>query len=155
MPGNRDGVVSDVDLLRCEHIEYRQEPVGLDAHSVQLKTLPMDRPTRQNHLGELFKGKDLEVEGDGRLFSCRRTCGDQCSQSICVQPLFEKVMLRYDVLSEKRRPAIDHCFARGFLPNGGHPLVLFKWRLGTNVCILIVPDYRLVGLLDDTVRCSQ
>ena len=69
--------------------------------------------------------------------------------------LFEKVMLRYDVLSEKRRPAIDHCFTRGFLPNGGHPLVLFKWRLGTNVCILIVPDYRLVGLLDDTVRCSQ
>ena len=36
--------------------------------------------------------------------------------------------LRYDVLNKKRRPAIGHSFARGFLPNGGHPLVLFRWN---------------------------
>lgn len=45
-------------------------------------------------------------------------------------------MLRYDVLNEKRRRAIGHRFARGFLPKGGHPLVLFRWRFwGADICI--------------------
>lgn len=35
--------------------------------------------------------------------------------------------LRYDVLNEKTKPIEGHSFARGFLPNGGHPLVLFRW----------------------------
>lgn len=35
--------------------------------------------------------------------------------------------LRYAGLNKKRRPAAGHSFARGFLPNGGHPLVLFRW----------------------------
>ena len=35
--------------------------------------------------------------------------------------------LRYDVLNEKRKHTACRCFARGFLPNGGHPLVLFRW----------------------------
>ena len=59
--------------------------------------------------------------------------------------------LRYDVLNEKRKPAIGHSFVRGFLPNGGHPLVLFRWKLGPNRC---VANRCLVGLLDVTVRCS-
>lgn len=57
-------------------------------------------------------------------------------------------MLRYDVLNEKRRSAIGHCFARGFLPNGGHPLVLVTWKLGRTAAFLIVPDYLPVGLID-------
>ena len=40
--------------------------------------------------------------------------------ALCKQPL------RYDFLYKKRKPAIGHRFARGFLPNGGHPLVLFR-----------------------------
>lgn len=35
--------------------------------------------------------------------------------------------LRYAGLNKKRRPAAGHSFAGGFLPNGGHPLVLFRW----------------------------
>lgn len=31
---NRDSVVNDVALLRCEHVVDRQELVGVDAHSV-------------------------------------------------------------------------------------------------------------------------
>lgn len=65
---------------------------------------------------------------------------------LCKQPL------RHDVLNEKRTPAIGHCFARGFLPNGGHPLVLFRLKLVPNHC---VANRRLVGLLDVTVKCSQ
>ena len=61
-------------------------------------------------------------------------------------------MLRYDVLNEKQRPAMGLCFARGFLPNGGHPLVLFKWKFGTSNRI---PDHCPVGLLNVTVRFSQ
>lgn len=50
------------------------------------------------------------------------------------------MMLRYDVLNEKRRRAIGHRFARGFLPKGGHPLVLFRWRFGERTSVfLIVP----------------
>lgn len=34
LPGNRDSVVNDVALLRCENVVDRQELVGVDAHSV-------------------------------------------------------------------------------------------------------------------------
>lgn len=61
-------------------------------------------------------------------------------------------MLRYDVLNEKRRPAMGHYFARGFLPNGGHPLVLFRLKLVPN---RRVANRRLAGLLEVTVRVSQ
>ena len=47
---------------------------------------------------------------------------------------------------------MGHRFARGFLPNGGHPLVLFRLKLVPNCC---VANRRLVGLLDVSVRCSQ
>lgn len=87
-----------------------------------------------------------------QLLYLARSFLDQCSQSIRVQSLFEKVMLRYDVLNKKRRPAIDHCFAKGFLPNGGHPLVLFRWRFGTSNRI---PDHCPAGFLNVTVRFSQ
>lgn len=60
-------------------------------------------------------------------------------------------MLRYDVLNKKRKPAVGHRFARGFLSNGGHPLVLFRWKMGPNRC---VANRRLIGSLDVTVRCS-
>ena len=57
-------------------------------------------------------------------------------------------MLRYDVFNEKRRLAMGHRFARGFLPNGGHPLVLFRWRFGERTsAFLIVPDWRSIGLI--------
>lgn len=62
------------------------------------------------------------------------------------------MMLRYDVLNKKQRPAIVYSFARGFLPNGGHPLVLFRRKLGANVCI---PDHCPAGFLNVTVRFSQ
>lgn len=65
------------------------------------------------------------------------------------------MMLRYDVLNEKRRSAMGHRFARGFLPNGGHPLVLFRWKLGRTAAFLNVPDYCPVGMIGVTVRCSQ
>lgn len=65
---------------------------------------------------------------------------------LCKQPL------RYDFLNKKRTPAIGHCFARGFLPNGGHPLVLFIWKLEPKSCIA---NRRLVSLLGVTLRCSQ
>ena len=61
-------------------------------------------------------------------------------------------MVRYDVLNKKRKPAIGHRFARGFFPNGGHPLVLFCLKLVPNRC---VAKHRSVGSLDVTVRCSQ
>lgn len=47
---------------------------------------------------------------------------------------------------------MGHRFARGFLPSGGHPLVLFRLKLVPNRC---VANRRLVGLLDVTVRFSQ
>lgn len=56
--------------------------------------------------------------------------------------------LRYDFLNKKRKPAIGHSFARGFLPNGGHPLVLFRLKLVPNRCVV---NRCLVGLLDVTV----
>lgn len=65
------------------------------------------------------------------------------------------MMLRYDVLNEKQRSAIGHRFARGFLPNGGHPLVLFRWKLGRTAAFLIVADYRPVWLIGFTVRFTQ
>lgn len=60
------------------------------------------------------------------------------------------MILRYVVLNEKRMPAIGHRFARGFLPNGGHPLVLFRLKLVSNRC---AASRRLVRLLGVTVRC--
>lgn len=63
-----------------------------------------------------------------------------------------KQPLGYDLLNEKRKPAMGHSFARGFLPNGGHPLVLFRWRLEPKSCIA---NRRLVRLLGVTVRCLQ
>lgn len=62
------------------------------------------------------------------------------------------MMLRYDVLNEKRKPAMGHSFARGVLPNGGHPLVLFRWKLEPKSCIA---NRRLARLLGVTVRCLQ
>lgn len=56
------------------------------------------------------------------------------------------------MLNEKRSPAVGHRFARGFLHYGGHPLVLFRWKMEPNHC---VANRRLVGSLDVTVRCSQ
>lgn len=35
--------------------------------------------------------------------------------------------MRYAYRNKKRRSAGGHRFARGFLPNGGHPLFLFGW----------------------------
>lgn len=60
--------------------------------------------------------------------------------------------LGYDLLNEKRKPAMGHSFARGFLPNGGHPLVLFRWKLEPKSCIA---NRRLARLLGVTVRCLQ
>lgn len=61
-------------------------------------------------------------------------------------------MLRYDVLNEKRKPAMGHSFARGFLPSGGYPLVLFRLKLEPKSCIA---NRRLARLLGVTVRCCQ
>ena len=65
---------------------------------------------------------------------------------LCKQPL------GYDLLNIKRKPAMGHSFARGFLPNGGHPLVLFRWKLEPKNCIA---NRRLARLLGVTVRCLQ
>lgn len=65
---------------------------------------------------------------------------------LCKQPL------GYDLLNEKRKPTMGHSFARGFLPNGGHPLVLFRWKLEPKSCIA---NRRLARLLGVTVRCLQ
>lgn len=63
-----------------------------------------------------------------------------------------KQPLGYDLLNEKRKPAMGHSFARGFLPNGGHSLVLFRWKLEPKSCIA---NRRLARLLGVTVRCLQ
>lgn len=65
---------------------------------------------------------------------------------LCKQPL------GYDLLNEKRKPAMGHSFAGGFLPSGGHPLVLFRLKLEPKSCIA---NRRLARLLGVTVRCSQ